>query len=281
MAQHAHIIDPSGDETEELDLPPVKMCEICGRFPCQHWFTKLRENNAHLMNARHTMRSRWWSRWPREQRARGRGPIVAGAFAVGVLIAGVGINACLSGSAPVHQTATAPYFAAGPGPTSVPLPLPGGTPTTAGPTQTAGTSGGRSAGSGTDAGSQPVVGAPAHRSVVDDPGTAQIPVPSTSPLPLPLPSIKAPAPVKSVVGTVVNALPKITIGDGTVTVGIDVPVGTYIAQVAPLTCVWKILSGGLLGTVVGVSTLLGGTQTVHLKDGQTFTSRRCGGFVQQ
>jgi hypothetical protein len=84
-----------------------------------------------------------------------------------------------------------------------------------------------------------------------------------------------------VIGTVVGVLPKITIEDGTVTVGIDVPAGTYVAHVAPLTCVWKILSGGLLGTVVAVSTLLGGAETVHLKAGQTFTSRRCGGFVQQ
>jgi hypothetical protein len=46
-----------------------------------------------------------------------------------------------------------------------------------------------------------------------------------------------------------------------------VPAGTYVAYVAPLTCTWKILSGGLLGTVVGVSTLLGGKRTVHLKTG--------------
>jgi predicted RNA binding protein YcfA (HicA-like mRNA interferase family) len=82
------------------------------------------------------------------------------------------------------------------------------------------------------------------------------------------------------VGTVVGVLPKITVEDGTVTVGIDVPVGTYVAHVAPLTCVWKILSGDR-GMVVAASTLLGGTATVHLKDGQTFTSRGCTGFVNR
>jgi hypothetical protein len=157
MDHRLRVVNLSDDEIEEYDLPPVKMCEECGRFPCQHWFARLRENTPDLMRHRLTMRRTLWSRWPRvKQPRRGRGPVAATAFAVGVLIAGVGINACVSGSDPVQPTARAPYIATGPGSTAVPL--------TAGPS-TAGqplATGHPSAGGGTapaHAGSRPIAAA--------------------------------------------------------------------------------------------------------------------------
>jgi len=72
MDHRLRVVNPSADETEEYDLPPVKMCEECGRFPCPHWFAKVRENNPGLMQHKLTMRRTLWSRWPREERNRGR-----------------------------------------------------------------------------------------------------------------------------------------------------------------------------------------------------------------
>ena len=115
----------------------------------------------------------------------------------------------------------------------------------------------------------------------DDPVLGTMPTIPPLTIPVPVPTIKAPAPIRSVVGTVASALPTITIKDGTVKVGIDVPAGTYVASVAPLACTWKILNGGLLGVIVGLSNGLGGKQTVHLQNGQTFTNRGCAGFLTQ
>ena len=56
----------------------------------------------------------------------------------------------------------------------------------------------------------------------------------------------------------------------------DVPAGTYTAHAAPLACTWKILQGGLLGTILDSAVNVGGTQTVHLTAGETFDSKGCG-----
>jgi len=81
------------------------------------------------------------------------------------------------------------------------------------------------------------------------------------------PPSTAPAPAPS---------PSATIEPGVVEVGVDVPAGTYTAHAAPLACSWKILQGGLLGTILDSALNVGGTQTVHLKVGETFDSQGCG-----
>jgi hypothetical protein len=72
------------------------------------------------------------------------------------------------------------------------------------------------------------------------------------------------------------ASPPTTIAPGVVDVGVDVPAGTYTAHAAPLACTWKILQGGLLGTILDSALNVGGTQTVHLTVGETFDSTGCG-----
>lgn len=71
-----------------------------------------------------------------------------------------------------------------------------------------------------------------------------------------------------------------TIADGTWSVGVDFPAGTYRTQGAGGTCYWKISRSGSNGGDIINNHIGGGNLTVTLRIGQDFESARCGTWVK-
>ena len=69
---------------------------------------------------------------------------------------------------------------------------------------------------------------------------------------------------------------KPTIGEGTWTVGMDMPAGTYRTVGADSDCYWAITKSGSNADDIISNHIGGGNLTVNLKAGQDFESYRCG-----
>lgn len=91
--------------------------------------------------------------------------------------------------------------------------------------------------------------------------------------------VQAPAPAASTVTITKEAAPpapKDKIEDGTWTVGTDFPAGIYRTVGAGTDCYWSITKSGSNGQDIINNHIGGGNLTVTLKQGQDFTSNRCG-----
>lgn len=79
-----------------------------------------------------------------------------------------------------------------------------------------------------------------------------------------------------------QAAPAGTVGEGTWTVGVDVPAGTY-RTVDPVSdgCYWEITKAGSNGNdIIANDNVSGGRPTVTLKSGQEFVNNGCGTFAK-
>jgi hypothetical protein len=116
-------------------------------------------------------------------------------------------------------------------------------------------------------------------------GTASVdPIVQSSPSPYPINVIrtyvieKTAAPATSATKT---KAPPVTIEDGTWTVGVDVPPGTYRPKAAAgEDCYWAILKSGTNGDDIISNNVGGGRPTVTLKKGQDFETARCGTWAK-
>jgi hypothetical protein len=98
--------------------------------------------------------------------------------------------------------------------------------------------------------------------------------------PLPAVTITA-APTQAVVQPTTQP---VTVTDGTWTVGVDIPVGSYKvdANVDPSAgCYWEIDKTGSNGqTIIANNNVSGGRPSVTLKKGEDFTSQSCGTWAK-
>ena len=92
-------------------------------------------------------------------------------------------------------------------------------------------------------------------------------------------TVQLPAPAASTV-TVTKEVgppaPKDQIEEGTWTVGVDIPAGTYRTVGASSTCYWGIYKSGTNQSAIIKNANGGGNLTVTLSQGQDFTTERCG-----
>jgi hypothetical protein len=88
---------------------------------------------------------------------------------------------------------------------------------------------------------------------------------------------------ESAVGAVEQSIAANSVGPGTWTVGVDIQPGTYrTAQEVGSDCYWEITRSGTNGSDIVENDLpAGGRPTVTLREGQDFSSERCGTWVKQ
>jgi hypothetical protein len=75
--------------------------------------------------------------------------------------------------------------------------------------------------------------------------------------------------------------PRITIPDGTWTIGEDYPAGRYVATGTDGTCYWEVDRSGTNGQDIVSNGTGPGNLRVSLKAGQDFHSQNCGTWVKQ
>jgi hypothetical protein len=71
-----------------------------------------------------------------------------------------------------------------------------------------------------------------------------------------------------------------TITEGDWAVGLDIQPGTYRTKEAVSDCYWVIHSDGNGRDIIANHIVTGGRPTVTLKNGQFFTSHRCGDWIK-
>lgn len=72
----------------------------------------------------------------------------------------------------------------------------------------------------------------------------------------------------------------VTFDDGTWTVGEDIPAGTYRTTGSDASCYWEIDKSGTNGGSIVDNHVGGGNLRVTIKNGQDFTSQRCGEWTK-
>lgn len=99
----------------------------------------------------------------------------------------------------------------------------------------------------------------------------------------PVPTDTAPVSIPSLSPAATQAAappPSPTISEGTWSVGVDFPAGTYRAVGAGSSCYWKITKSGSNDADIVNNHLGGGNLTVTLSAGQDFTTEQCGTWTK-